>query len=68
MSAHNAFVFLIEKGKIISGIKMTDLDFKGKRVLIRCALNIPVKDGNEESLVSSDFTRPTRFYLPSSFD
>jgi phosphoglycerate kinase len=34
----------------MSVIKMTDLDLKGKRVLIRSDLNVPVKDGK----VSSD--------------
>jgi len=34
----------------MSVIKMTDLDLKGKRVLIRSDLNVPVKDG----LVTSD--------------
>ncbi len=30
-------------------IKMTDLDLKGKRVLIRSDLNVPVKDGKVTS-------------------
>jgi len=30
-------------------IKMTDLDLKGKRVLIRADLNVPVKDGKVTS-------------------
>ncbi len=33
----------------MSVIKMTDLDLKGKRVLIRSDLNVPVKDGNVTS-------------------
>jgi phosphoglycerate kinase len=35
--------------KIMSVIKMTDLDLKGKRVLIRSDLNVPVKDGKVTS-------------------
>jgi len=34
----------------MSVIKMTDLDLKGKRILIRQDLNVPIKDGK----VSSD--------------
>lgn len=30
-------------------LKMTDLDLKGKRVLIREDLNVPVKDGQVQS-------------------
>ncbi|MGC3736972.1 phosphoglycerate kinase, partial [Pseudomonas aeruginosa] len=30
-------------------LKMTDLDLKGKRVLIRVDLNVPVKDGQVQS-------------------
>lgn len=37
------------RGKIMSVIKMTDLDLKGKRVLIRSDLNVPVKDGKVTS-------------------
>lgn len=37
------------KGKIMSVIKMTDLALKGKRVLIRSDLNVPVKDGKVTS-------------------
>ena len=33
----------------MSVIKMTDLDLKGKRVLIRSDLNVPVKDGKVTS-------------------
>jgi phosphoglycerate kinase len=33
----------------MSVIKMTDLDLKGKRVLIRADLNVPVKDGKVTS-------------------
>ncbi|WP_435627963.1 phosphoglycerate kinase [Candidatus Ferrigenium straubiae] len=33
----------------MSVIKMTDLDLRGKRVLIRSDLNVPVKDGNVTS-------------------
>jgi len=33
----------------MSVIKMTDLDLKGKRVLIRSDLNVPVKDGRVTS-------------------
>ena len=29
----------------MSVIKLTDLDLKGKRVLIRADLNVPIKDG-----------------------
>jgi phosphoglycerate kinase len=38
-----------QEGKIMSVIKMTDLDLKGKRVLIRSDLNVPVKDGKVTS-------------------
>jgi phosphoglycerate kinase len=37
------------KGKIMSVTKMTDLNLKGKRVLIRSDLNVPVKDGKVTS-------------------
>ena len=30
-------------------IKMTDLDLRGKRVLVRADLNVPVKDGRVTS-------------------
>ncbi|MHB1238002.1 MAG: phosphoglycerate kinase, partial [Gallionella sp.] len=33
----------------MSVIKMTDLDLKGKRVLIRADMNVPVKDGKVTS-------------------
>ena len=33
----------------MSFIRMTDLDLKGKRVLIRADLNVPVKDGKVTS-------------------
>jgi len=33
----------------MSVIKLTDLDLKGKRVLIRSDLNVPVKDGKVTS-------------------
>src|SRR3970040_1128863 len=33
----------------MSVIKLTDLDLKGKRVLIRADLNVPVKDGKVTS-------------------
>src|SRR3989337_3322670 len=33
----------------MSVIKLTDLDLKGKRVLIRADLNVPVKDGKVNS-------------------
>jgi phosphoglycerate kinase len=36
-------------GTIMSVIKMTDLDLKGKRVLIRADLNVPVKEGKVTS-------------------
>ncbi len=33
----------------MSVIRVTDLDLKGKRVLIRSDLNVPVKDGKVTS-------------------
>lgn len=33
----------------MSVIQLTDLDLKGKRVLIRADLNVPVKDGKVTS-------------------
>jgi phosphoglycerate kinase len=45
-----ALSFLVSnKGKIMYVIKMTDLALKGKRVLIRSDLNVPVKDGKVTS-------------------
>jgi len=41
--------FTPNKGKNMSVIKMTDLALKGKRVLIRSDLNVPVKDGKVTS-------------------
>jgi phosphoglycerate kinase len=43
------FALVCNKGKIMSVIKMTDLVLKGKRVLIRSDLNVPVKDGKVTS-------------------
>jgi phosphoglycerate kinase len=43
------FAFSLFKGINMSVIKMTDLDLKGKRVLIRADLNVPVKDGKVTS-------------------
>ena len=40
-------------------IKMTDLDLKGKRVLIRCDLNVPIKDGKVTSDKRIVATLPT---------
>jgi phosphoglycerate kinase len=40
---------LLFRREIMSVIKMTDLDLKGKRVLIRSDLNVPVKDGKVTS-------------------
>jgi len=42
-------LIILLKGKKMSVIKMTDLDLKGKRVLIRSDLNVPVKDGKVTS-------------------
>ena len=42
-------VAYIELELSMSVIKMTDLDLKGKRVLIRADLNVPVKDGKVTS-------------------
>jgi phosphoglycerate kinase len=44
-----ALLALNVKGKHMSVIKMTDLVLKGKRVLIRSDLNVPVKDGKVTS-------------------
>src|SRR3989344_8731162 len=41
--------FLVFKDLKMSVIKLTDLDLKGKRVLIREDLNVPVKDGKATS-------------------
>jgi phosphoglycerate kinase len=40
-------------------IKMTDLDLKGKRVLIRADLNVPVKDGKVTSDARITASMPT---------
>jgi phosphoglycerate kinase len=40
---------LLFRREIMSVIKMTDLNLKGKRVLIRSDLNVPVKDGKVTS-------------------
>jgi len=42
-------LIILLKGKKMSVIKMTDLDLKGKRVLIRSDLNVPVKEGKVTS-------------------
>ena len=43
----------------MSVIKMTDLDLKGKRVLIRSDLNVPVKDGKVTSDARITASMPT---------
>lgn len=43
----------------MSFIKMTDLDLKGKRVLIRADLNVPVKDGKVTSDARITASMPT---------
>ncbi len=40
-------------------IRMTDLDLRGKRVLIREDLNVPVKDGKVTSTARIDAALPT---------
>jgi phosphoglycerate kinase len=47
------------KEKIMSVIKMTDLDLKGKRVFIRADLNVPVKDGKVTSDARITASMPT---------
>jgi phosphoglycerate kinase len=47
------------KGDIMSIIKMTDLDLKGKRVFIRADLNVPVKDGKVTSDARITASMPT---------
>jgi len=49
MVASPCLLLVCTEGKIMSVIKMTDLDLKGKRVLIRSDLNVPVKDGKVTS-------------------
>ena len=39
--------------------RMTDLDLRGKRVLIREDLNVPVKDGKVTSTARIDAALPT---------
>ena len=43
----------------MSVIKLTDLDLKGKRVLIRADLNVPVKDGKVTSDARITASMPT---------
>ncbi|MEJ2392105.1 MAG: phosphoglycerate kinase [Gammaproteobacteria bacterium] len=43
----------------MSVIKLTDLDLKGKRVLIRCDLNVPIKDGKVTSDARIKASMPT---------
>jgi len=43
----------------MSVIKLTDLDLKGKRVLIRADLNVPVKDGKVTSDARISASLPT---------
>jgi len=43
----------------MSVIKMTDLDLKGKRVLIRADLNVPVKNGKVTSDARISASMPT---------
>jgi phosphoglycerate kinase len=43
----------------MSVIKLTDLDLKGKRVLIRADLNVPVKDGKVTSDARISASMPT---------
>ena len=43
----------------MSVLKMTDLDLKGKRVLIREDLNVPVKEGKVTSDVRIRASLPT---------
>lgn len=43
----------------MSVLKMTDLDLKGKRVLVRADLNVPVKDGKVTSDARIVATMPT---------
>jgi phosphoglycerate kinase len=47
------------KEKIMSVIKMTDLDLKGKRVFIRADLNVPVQDGKVTSDARITASMPT---------
>jgi phosphoglycerate kinase len=47
------------KEKIMSVIKMTDLDLKNKRVFIRADLNVPVKDGKVTSDARITASMPT---------
>jgi phosphoglycerate kinase len=43
----------------MSVIKLTDLDLKGKRVLIRCDLNVPIKEGKVTSDARIKASMPT---------
>ena len=43
----------------MSVIKLTDLDLKGKRVLIRADLNVPIKDGKVTSDARIKASMPT---------
>ena len=43
----------------MSVIKMADLDLKGKRVLIREDLNVPVKNGKVSSAARIEASLPT---------
>src|SRR3989338_4258180 len=51
--------FLVFKDLKMSVIKLTDLDLKGKRVLIRSDLNVPVKDGKVTSDARISASLPT---------